>query len=285
MSRLITPLTQSFNNVAASGMATTKLARNRRFHGFILQYKTNAAQATIEADLTQIRIKVNSKVVRAFSAAELFLINAMNGLTFSAGLIPIWFSEPKRRTPEGEEFLALLAYEKLGVGDVEIEVDIAAGAVAPTLTGLQIFDYAQPVDQVAKPELRTVMHWLRKVTPCAAAAPLTAPLSPPDFFPAVNGFLHRLHAFDAVITQIQLMNGETPFWDATSVQLPAVLNPYGFTKQANTMHAVIDANAQYVDGLYIPSVPSLSARFVASAAATGNQFVSIQEIRKPLDLA
>jgi len=285
MSRLITPLTQSFNAVAASSTATTKLARNRRYHGLILQYKTNAAQATIEADIAQIRIKVNSKVVRAFSAAELNLINAMNGLTFSLGLIPIWFSEPKRATPEGEEFLALLAYEDLGVGDVEVEVDIAAGAVAPTLTGLQIFDYAKPADQVARPELRTVMHWLRKVTPCAAAAPLTAPLTPPDYFPAVNGFLHRVHAFDAVITQIQIMNGETPFWDATTVQLPALLNPYGFTKQAATFHALIDANRQYVDGVYIPAVPSLSARFVASGAATGDQFVSIQEIRKPLDLS
>jgi len=285
MSRLITPLTQSFNNVAAGGMATTKLPRNRRYHGLILQYKTNAAQATIEADLTQIRIKVNSKVVRAFSAAELNLVNAMNGITFSLGLIPIWFSDPKRRTPEGEEFLALLAYEDLGVGDVEIEVDIAGGAVAPTLGGLQIFDYARPADQFAKPELRTVMHWLRKVTPCAAAAPLTAPLTPPNYFPAVNGWLHRVHAFDAVITQIQIMNGETPFWDSTTVQLPAVLQPYGFSKQAATMHAVLDADAQYVDGVYIPAVPSLSARFVASGAATGNQFVSIQEIRKPLDLS
>lgn len=285
MPRQLTPFTQSFNNVAAGGMATTKSPRNRRIFGWMLQYKTNAAQATIEADLTQIRIKVNSKVIRAFSAAELFLINALNGYTFTAGMVPIWFAEPRRATPEGSEYLALLAYEDLGVGDVEIEVDIDAAAVAPTLTGTQIFDYAKPADQVAKPELRTVMHWLRKVTPCAAAAPLTAPLTPPDYFPNVNGFLHRLHAFDAVVTQIQLMNGETPFWDATTVQLPALLQPYGLTKQANTMHAVVDASNQYVDGIYIPAVPSLSARFITSAAATGNQFVSIQEIRKPLDLS
>ncbi len=285
MPRQITPFTQSFNNVAAGGMATTKLPRNRRYHGLILQYKTNANQATIEADLTQIRIKVNSKVVRAFSAAELNLVNAFNGYTFQAGLVPIWFSEPRRRTPEGEEYLALLAYEDLGVGDVEIEVDIAGAAVAPTLNGIQVWDYAKPADQVARPELRTVMHWLRKVTPCGAAFPLTAPLTPPDYFPAINGWLHRVHAFDAVVTQIQLLNGETPFWDMTGVQLPGVIQPYGLAKQASTMHAAIDADAQYVDGVYIPSVPSLSARFITSGAATGNQFVSIQEIRKPLDLS
>jgi len=85
MARQLTNFTQGFNNVAAGGMATTKLPRNRRYHALFLQYKTNAAQATIEADITQIRLLVNSKVIRAFSAAELNLINAFTASRSRSG--------------------------------------------------------------------------------------------------------------------------------------------------------------------------------------------------------
>ncbi len=285
MSRITVPFVQGFNNVAVGGMATTKLPRNARYFALFLQYKTNANQANIEADLTQIRLKVNSKVVRQFSAAELFKINAHLGFTFTAGMVPIWLADPRRKTPEGEEFFSWLIYEELGILDLEIEVDISGAAVAPTLTGLMAYDFQRPADQFKNPALRTVMHWVRSPIVCAAAAPVNAPLSPPNIIPAVSGWLHKLHAFDAVITQIILNQAQTPFYNVTDVQLPALIQPYGLAKQANTMHADIDYNCQYVDGLYIPSVASLNAQFVASGAAAGNQFILIQEIRKNFDPA
>lgn len=294
-----TTLLPAFNAVAASSTATTRLPRNRRYHALYLQYKTNANQATIQADISQIRIKVNSKVVRQFSATQLYTINALNGIAFSAGMIPIYFSEPRRRTPEGEEYLALNAYELLGVGDVDIEVDIAAGAVAPTLSGVMEFDYQRPADvwadipgavpgatdaqKALAPSLRTFMHWLPKVTPCNAAFTAAAPLTPANFFPAVAGWIHRVHSFDAVITQNILRDGDTPFWNLTTVQATAVLLSHALTIQANTFSLVLDSTQQYVDGLFIPSVANLGLDFVTSGAATGNQFNSIIELRKPLD--
>jgi hypothetical protein len=283
--RITIPFVQGFNNVAAGGMATTKLPRNKRYFGVVLQYKTNANQATIEADITQIRVKVNSKVVMAFSAAELFIINALNGITFSAGLIPIWFAQPKRRTLAGEELLAWLIYEELGIGDVEIEVDIAGAAAAPTLSGVMTYDFAKPADQMANAGLRTVMHRIRTVLPCAAAFTASAPMQPPSVIPAVNGFLHRMHAFDPVVTKIALLEAQSQIYSVDSLQLPALLQPYGMAKQANTMHAVLDYDQQYNDGLFIPSVSSLNVQFVTSGAATGGQFVLIQEIRKSFDLS
>ena len=104
--RSLSILLPAFNNVAAGGTATTRCPRNRRYHGLLLQYKTNAAQATIEADLTEIRIKVNGKTVRQFSTAQLNIINALNGIAFTLGMVPIWFSEPRRRTPVGADYLA-----------------------------------------------------------------------------------------------------------------------------------------------------------------------------------
>lgn len=301
MSRQITPFVQGFNNVAAGGMATTRLPRNRRYHALALQYKTNAAQATIEADLTQIRILVNNKTVRTFSAVELFAISAFCGFTFQLGMLPIFFSDPRRRTPEGEEFLAWLAYEAVGVGDIEIQVDISGGAAAPTLTGIQSFDYERPFDQFADvlpasfgasdqqrvnaPMLRSVMHWVRKIVNCNAAFTAASPLSPVNTIPSVNGWLHKVHAFDPVVTGIAFRNGETPFYGLNSVQLNTFIQPYGMAKQANVMHAAIDNDQQYVDGIYIPVLPSLTIDFTTSAAATANQFVLQQEIRKPFDLS
>lgn len=297
--RSLTQLLPSFNNVAVSSTATTRLPRNRRYHAIFLQFKTNDTQANIQSALTEIRIKVNSKVVRTFSATQLYLINALNGRAFTAGMLPIFFSEPWRRTPEGEEFLALNAFEALGVGDVDIEVDISAAIAAPTLAGIMVFDYERPANvwadipgavPGATPAqaqnarlLRTVMHWQRKITPCAAAFTASSPLTPANFFPALDGFLHRVHSFDAVITANTLRNGETPFWTSTDVQLPQLLIAGGMTKQASTFHLVLDATQQYTDGLYLPSVPNTALDFVASGAATGNQFASILEIRKPLD--
>lgn len=275
----------AFNIVAAGSTSVLRLPRNRRYHAIFLQYKTNAAQATIEADLTAIRVKVNGKIVREFSAAQLYVILGLNGIAFTLGMVPILFSEPKRRTPEGEEYLALNAYETLGIGDVDIEVDVAGGAAAPTLAAFASFDFERPADVHANPLLQTVMHWVKRVTPCAAAFPVAAPLTPANYFPNVNGWLHRAHFFDAVMTQGILRTGATPRWNATTVQIPALLIPYGLTKQANTFHMALDADQQYVNGLYLPSEPSLELDIVASGAAGGNAITSIIEVRKLLDRA
>lgn len=288
-------------NIAASGMATNKVPRNRRVFRVDLVYKTNANQATIEADLTQIRLKVNSKVVRTFSATEANAIALLNGIPFTAGILPILLAEPKRRTPEGEEFLAWLMYEQLGVGDFDIEVDIGAGAAAPTLVAKYEFDFEKPFDQVADlipapgitptpsqianaPILRRVMHWNRKNIPCAAAFPSTGKLAPADFFPVVDGHLHRVHCFDPVVTQVDLVDGAGNILQTyDTVSLPARLQQFGLAKVANVMSHVVDFTTQLSDGLYMPSVRGLAMQFVTNAAATGNAFSVIQEIRKAFD--
>lgn len=284
---------------AISTTVSTKLPRNRRYFGINLQFKTNDSQANIQSAITEIRLLINSKVVRTFSATQLFLMSALNSRAFTLGMIPIRFAEPWRRTPEGEEYLCLNAFEALGVGDVEIQVDISAAIAAPTLTGDMIFDYQRPADvwadipgavpnatdaQKARARsLRTFMHWLRKGTQCATAFPASTPLSPANFVPSVDGFLHRIHAFDAVVTAVNLRQAETPFWKSTDVKLAQLLIDGGLVKQAATFSVVLDSNQQYSDGLYIPSMPDLAVDFITSGAATGSNFASILEIRKSID--
>jgi len=308
MSRSFLPI-PAFDQVTAGQTSRVKLERNRRVHGIVLNYKDTASQATMQNDLTQFRLTVNAKVVRTFSATELFLINAENGLAVTAGRVVIPFSEPRRRTPEGEEFGALNAFEELGVGDVGLEVDIAAGVTAPTLTGKHLFDFQQPNtvwyernnpkgnprDIIASRWARSFMHWRRLSVPCAAAFTAAAPLTPSGFLPFVptaalaagyDAFLHRIHAFDAVVTQMLLRSGGgRPFWNANESDLAAVANMHGMAKQAATFSALIDSTQQLSDGVSLGAMPDLGVDFVTSGAATGNQISTIAEIRKLLDAA
>jgi|GEM_PF-6338753 len=296
----------AFDPVATNQTARCKLPRNRRYHWLELQFKTNDSQANIQSAITQIRILINSKVVRTFSATQLFTILATNARAFSLGMIPIHFAEPWRATPEGREFLALNAFELLGVGDVEIQVDISGAIANPTLTGRMCFDYERPADVWADVKLpdgswvvsgvsdavrnaawikRTFMHWVPRGVPCNAAFTADMPLTPADFIPAVNGWLHRVHSFDAVVTATQVRTAETPFFKANTVQVAQDLINYGLAKQANVFPTVIDFTQQYDDGIYIPSITDLKFDFVTSGAATGNNIANIIEVRKRIELA
>lgn len=102
MSTRIVERARNFNAVAAGQTATLNLPATRIYHGVRLVYTTvtagGATQANMEAELTEIRIKVNGKVQRRLSAAHIFALNAYRGKAFETGLLPIFFSEPWRRT-------------------------------------------------------------------------------------------------------------------------------------------------------------------------------------------
>lgn len=128
-------------NVAAGQIATVDLPVDRRYHAVVLQYAesgTLANLATMEAAITRISVKLDGRVQRQYSAAELNVLNAARGLAFQAGLIPIWFSDPTSRTPQGEDSLA---WPLEGNKETfQIEVEIASGRTAPTLKGWSLVD-------------------------------------------------------------------------------------------------------------------------------------------------
>src|SRR6478735_12511912 len=92
----------SINSVGIGQTASIDLpVGGRRYFAVYLLYKTNAAQATIEADVTEIRVIANGKVQRRFSAADLNVVNATYGVAFTLGMIPILLHHPRARTWQG----------------------------------------------------------------------------------------------------------------------------------------------------------------------------------------
>lgn len=121
----------SFNAVGAGQTATLDVPLGRLYHGIFIRYKKTATRAQIEADVKEIRVLINGKAQRRYSAAQLFTMLDMIGYSFQAGIIPIFFSEPNRRTIDGEEGLA---WGTADIATFQIEIDIASTATAPTLS-------------------------------------------------------------------------------------------------------------------------------------------------------
>lgn len=226
----------SFNAVGAGQTATVDLPVDRRYHAVFINYKDNANQATIESDITEIRIKVDGKVQRRFSAKDLNAINAFNGFAFVAGMIPIFFSEPWRRNAGGEDTLAWGTYDR---GTFQIEVDIAGAAVAPTLKGFYIFD------NVVQP-LQNIMKWRKQTVGITATGEQTVSnLSKRDIY-------HRIHCFETAANDIEAVSIELDglqIYDVLDAENNALLGMQKFTPGANIFHIVFDETQRVEDGI------------------------------------
>ena len=223
----------SASSVGIGQTASFDLATNRRYFFIGLVYKTNAAQATIEADITEIRLLINGKVQRRFSAADLNKINAMNGQAFVAGLIPIHLSEPWRRTLEGEEGLA---WGMADVASFKIEVDISGAAVAPTLSGIA------EVDNVQIP-LGLIVKWRKQTFTATGAQVVTITTL------TKNDAYSRLHCFSALVTNALVTLDQLERYNATLALNAALLARQKLVQQANTYSIVFDDDQQVTSAI------------------------------------
>ena len=116
----------SFAAVAAGQTATLDVPARGTYYSLMLTYTTDtvggATQANMETEITEIRLKINGKIQRRFSAEELFDHSTYKGQTITAGKLQIYFAEPWRQTVQGEE---ALAWPMGDVDTFQVEVDIA----------------------------------------------------------------------------------------------------------------------------------------------------------------
>ena len=171
-------LIRNFDSVRSGGIASVKLPINIRIHRLDIFYKNGNTQMTTEAVdgiFLQHRLKVGAKEIRTWYPKDLRQINASKGLpTFSGGtaesktaVYPMFFSEPSRRTSQGEDATALAAYTKFGVNDLTLEIDIAASyssaATTPELYARLEYDYVVPAKEPY------FMFWRKGSFPIAGA--------------------------------------------------------------------------------------------------------------------
>jgi len=236
MSKKIVSL-PSFNAVAAGQTATIELPANGTYHQLLLTYTTdtvgNENQVNMEAELTEFRLKVNGKVQRVFSAAQIFAINAFKGFPFATGLVPIFFAEPWRRAVQGEDVLAW------GMGDVDtfqLEVVIDAGAINPTLKAIAVkTNDSPPMGPIVK---------MRRFTIGVSAIGIRNVTQLPKF-----DSYYALHAFSAVIDDVEVKIDQEEVFKATLAQVAEVEGWYGRTQQAGLFTVDFDYTNRAADAL------------------------------------
>lgn len=177
----------SFQNVVAGSKATLDLPVDRRYHALKIGYIAGAGavaatRATMEADISLIRLLLDGVVQWELSAAQYFAILDIHGYPVTSGVIPLHFSEPWRRSPQGEDNLAWAVAGE--VRTFQVEIEIAGAAVSPKLECFCEFD------NIAAP-LAPIRKYTRQQVPVAATGFHTL-----DQIPGI-GNLHALHCFEA----------------------------------------------------------------------------------------
>jgi len=115
-----------FTNVVANGVATCSLPVGMSYNRIILALGGTFTKAMI----TNIKVRVNGKVVVENTGSRLDLINQFRGLAAAATYLSIDFTEPRAKDM-AEEYLGNINTAQ-GVSSLTMEVTIA-GATSPTL--------------------------------------------------------------------------------------------------------------------------------------------------------
>lgn len=154
----------SLQGVAASQTATLNLPIGLTYHSILLTYS-----GVTLAQMTEVRIKGNGRLIQTYSAADLDSINKYTGLQGSAGgLITLPFDRENLITREGQELTAIgtgapfdpnqfLAdgrtfnpnYNPTPLTTFQLEIDLAAGST-PVLSAKAIQSAAKPLGAMIK---------------------------------------------------------------------------------------------------------------------------------------
>jgi len=268
MARIPEPIT-GINGVAPGGVATCAIPTGRRFHALCFKYKGNANQATIEADILWIRLIVGGNQIREIIPSELFIELAANGIPFKAGRIPIFFSEPKRATAMEEE---ATSWDTVGQTSFEVQFGIAAGAVAPALTGYMVYDYLRNDGLEGRPGAN-IVKWIRQTVVVAGAGDVDVKTLP-------KGIVQRLTIFGPVSapTKVFAKVGSRTIWDLSLADATDLLSDYSIAAQAKSYPVYYDYTQQIIGAQPIAAADDYNVKL---SAADAQNFSVLTQVRVP----
>lgn len=122
--------------VNPGGIALVNIPVNARYHR-LLFFSTNNAVATT-TKLTSLKMLVNGVNMRDITPENTKHIAQTQGISPSAGVLPIFFTAPWRNVLAANDSLS---WDLAGQATFSVQIGIDASAVNPTLTGLMEFDY------------------------------------------------------------------------------------------------------------------------------------------------
>ncbi len=216
--RLKTPL-YGIQGVASASNATLNIPCNARIHQLTLFTSANSGAIT-DATLIIDRIKliVNGVLIRNVTPAQAIAVSKLNGVTPPAGVVPLWFSEPSRRTIIGEETFAL---DLKSQSSCTLEVTFKT-VTAPVLNVMSVHDdgstYVTNADG-SKTLIRTVMKQLPQTYVAGASGVQDITNM------SIAKPIHRIHLIPSAgnITRVEVLADNVRVHDMSKSENDAIL--------------------------------------------------------------
>lgn len=238
--RLPLKLSDPTGNIVTNGKATFTLPKGYAMHHIIFHVQDGGVDMTvaqIKARIDSIVLKVGGKAVREWTPTSLDICNATNGAQYAmaAGYFTDYFSEPWRRTLEGEEKSGMGTQQ---VGDITYEIKFNGAAVAPSIEAYGVFETTdRPFRSYPFRHVRTYSGM--PVINGAQQWPGNGVLR------EVGLFYDRIHFLSALVTSVRIEVNKNVKWeDIPRALLSEILAKRGLALQANTYSVVFSGTSQ-----------------------------------------
>lgn len=259
------------NGVVAGGTGSVNLDVNRRVHGLTFYYKTNAAQATIEADILFLQLYVNGILIRDINMVELFRENAANGRAFVLGQIPVFFSEPWRASVMAEE---ATAWDLWGQVSFTAKIGISGAAVAPAITGVWAYDFLRNVDAATGRPALNIVKWIRDSFNLSAGQQTLTQFQ--------KGFLYQRQTFTTTagneISAFLVQLNSNVVRNVSRTEIANIVAAYEITQQAATSLLYWDYTQQITDALDVGPLAAWQVQVTSPIAQACNV---LSQVRVP----
>jgi hypothetical protein len=263
----------SFSGVGAGQTAVLDVPKLGTYDRITLNYTESGSatnQADTEAGIDEIRLKLNGKTQRIFSARELIDLNDYNGVNFTAGILHICFAEPWKRTPAGED---ALGWGMADVSSFVIEVDINSGATSPALA-------AYAMKSPVRRNIGSIVKWKRHTVGISATGEYQV-----TSLPRIDAY-KSVHFQSASISDLSVKVGTIPeFENINRTILHDLLLQEGYSPQSDWTHLDVQALTSRLSDVWAmrnTEGASVSEfRIDANFTATGNVTIITETIGAP----
>lgn len=267
-------------NVAAGSTATIRPEPNGTYFGLLLYVTTTAGAAATQANIaswiTNVRVLLEDVVQWELTGAQLQAVNKVrDGRTMPAGELPIYFTEPFRKS---EGALDMKAWGMVGIQNFTVEVTIDAAA---TDVGLTCLRYWTPTPT----RMGEIRKFKRNVVQVSGTGDLSYTL-----FPRNDRYL-ALHCASTDISNFKVKINEIEQINCTPTRLHNIMGQWGLSSQTGYSHLMFDHRNRILETAE-PFILSENSRFpiqtqlpweIVFTMSAANNFTVVREVMGPRD--
>ena len=277
---------RNVQNVAASKTALVELPCGPRYHYVVLQHGFASGTNTLagaQANITDIRVRVNGRTQRQHSGTQLLDLNLLNGSTYIGEGVPntapgtsfpIFFAEPWRKDARDQD---ALAWPTAGWESFQIEVDLST-ASTPTLVAHAVVDDFTPKDVAG------IVKVIRQSVPAAGTSFDVSNLDRRDWYQQIT--IYPDSGGSNAITKATLRKDGIILHEMTGAANKALLLHHGMAPAASGRTANLYDIVFDHDDLLGSAVPADGSRDMtltieAGSAMSGTTTMLIQRLGPP----